>query len=62
VDDPALATQLRAMRDRNLADRAAQPGQYSNWDGLFATDQSTTALDYMRDAIPYEDPQGLLTF
>jgi hypothetical protein len=62
VDDPALATQLRTMRDRYLTDRAAQPGLYTSWDGLFATDQSTTALVYMRDAIPYEDLQGLLTF
>jgi hypothetical protein len=26
------------------------------------TDQSGTALVYMRDAIPYEDAQGLLKF
>lgn len=62
VDDPDAARQLRAIRDRYLADRTAQPGLYSNWDGLIATDQTTTAIVYMRDAIPYEDPQGLLRF
>ena len=62
VEDPDAARQLRAMRDQYLADRAARPGLYSNWDGLIAADQSTTAIVYMRDAIPYEDAQGLLKF
>jgi len=62
VDDPGSARQLRTMRDQYLADRTAQPGLYSNWDGLIATDQSTMAIVYMRDAIPYEDAQGLLKF
>jgi len=62
VDDPTTASQLRALRDRYLSDRAAQPGLYTSWDGLMATDQSTTANVYMRDAIPYEDAQGLLRF
>ena len=62
VDDPDAARQLRTMRDQYLADRTAQPGLYVNWDGLFAADQSTMAIVYVRDAIPYEDARGLLTF
>jgi hypothetical protein len=62
VDDPDAARRLRAMRDQYLTDRTAQPGLYSNWDGLIATDQTTSAIVYMRDAIPYEDTQGLLRF
>jgi hypothetical protein len=62
VDDPASTTELRALRDAYLADREAQPGLYTSWDGLKATDGSTTALIYMRDAIPYEDAKGLLHF
>jgi hypothetical protein len=62
VDDPDSARQLRALRDRYLADRTAQPGLFVSWDGLEVTDQSGTALVYMRDAIPYEDAQGLLKF
>lgn len=60
VDDPGSARQLRALRDRYLADRAAQPGLYG--DGLMTADQNSTALVSMRDAIPYEDAQGLLRF
>jgi hypothetical protein len=33
-----------------------------SWDGLGVTVQSGTALVYTRDAIPYEDAQGLLKF
>jgi hypothetical protein len=62
VDDPTSASQLRALRDQYLADRTAQPGLYANWDGLEVTDQTSTRLIYMRDATPYEDAQGLLTF
>jgi hypothetical protein len=62
VVDPTVAGQLRALRDRYLADRTAQPGLYVNWDGLEVTDQTTTGFVYMRDAIPYEDAQGLLAF
>jgi hypothetical protein len=62
VDDPTSASQLRALRDQYLADRTAQPGLYVNWDGLEVTDQTSTRLIYMRDATPYEDAQGLLTF
>ena len=62
VDDPVMAGQLRALRDQYLTDRAAQPGLYVDWDGLKATDQTSTAFVYMRDAIPYEDAQGLLRF
>ena len=62
VDDPGSARQLRAMRDQYLADRTAQPGLYGNWDGLMASDQSSTVFVYMRDAIPYEDARGWLTF
>lgn len=62
VDDPTAAGQLRALRDRYLADRAAQPGLYVNWDGLKVTDQTSVSFVYMRDAMPYEDAQGLLRF
>ena len=62
VDDPDAARSLRGLRDQYLSDRDAQPGLYVNWDGLTATDASGTAFVYMRDAIPYEDAQGLLTF
>jgi hypothetical protein len=60
VDDPAAATQLRALRDRFLSDQAALPA--GSGSDLLATDQSTTAFVYMRDAIPYEDARGLLQF
>lgn len=60
--DPDSAKQLRTLRDRYLADRTAQPGLFVSWDGLKVTDQSDPALVYMRDAIPYEDAQGLLKF
>jgi hypothetical protein len=62
VDDPAATSALRALRDQYLSDRTAQPGLFANWDGLGATDQTTTAWVYMRDAMPYEDAQGLLSF
>jgi hypothetical protein len=62
VDDPTAASQLRALRDRYLADRTAQPGLYANWDGLKATDQTNVGFVYMRDAMPYENAQGLLRF
>ena len=60
VDDPDAARQLRVLRDQYLRDRSAQPGRFG--DGLLVTDQSTTAVIYMRDAIPYEDERGLLQF
>lgn len=60
VSDADSARQLRALRDQYLADKTAQPGLYGN--GLNATDQIATAVVYMRDAIPYEDAQGLLKF
>ena len=62
VDDPTSASQLRALRDQYLADRSAQPGLYTNWDGLKVTDQTSIGYIYLRDAIPYEDAQGLLRF
>jgi hypothetical protein len=62
VDDPTSASQLRALRDQYLADRSAQPALYTNWDGLEVTDQTSIGYIYMRDAIPYEDAQGLLRF
>jgi hypothetical protein len=62
IDDPDSTRQLRAMRDQYLADRTTQPGLYVNWSGLIATDQITSALVFMRDAVPYEDAQGLLKF
>jgi len=62
VDDPVAADLLRTLRDQYLAERSAHPGLYSSWDGLIAADQTTTALVYMRDAMPYEDARGLLVF
>lgn len=62
VDDSDSTRQLRSLRNQYLADRTAQPGLYVTWDGLKASDQSRTVFVYMRDAIPYEDAQGLLKF
>ena len=62
VSDPTAASQLRALRDQYLADRTAQPSLYVSWDGLKVTDQTSIGFVYMRDAIPYEDAQGLLKF
>jgi len=62
VDDPDSARKLRAMREQYLADWTAQP-MPGVANALAATDQSGLAfLVYMRDAIPYEDAQGLLKF
>lgn len=60
VDDPAAARQLRALRDQYLSDQAELPGGFGG--DMQATDQSITAVVYMRDAIPYEDARGLLQF
>lgn len=62
VVDPESTRLLRALRERYLADRDAQPGRYTNWDGLKATDGVDAAFVYMRDATPYEDARGLLQF
>jgi len=62
VSDPDSPSRLRALRERYLADRDAQPGLYANWDGLKTTDGVSVAVLYMRDAIPYEDQRGLLQF
>jgi hypothetical protein len=62
LDDPDSVRELRALRDRYLSDRTAQPGLFANWDGLKVADQTGTAYVYMRDATPYEDEHGLLTF
>lgn len=62
LSDEQDANTLRAMREQYLLDRSAQPGLYSNWDGLKSTDDADTALVYMRDALPYEDASGLLRF
>jgi hypothetical protein len=62
VADPDSTSRLRALRERYLADRDAQPGLYANWDGLETTDGVTSAVLYMRDAMPYEDGSGLLQF
>ena len=44
VEDPTSASQLRALRDQYLADRSAQPGLYTSWDGLKVTDQDEHRL------------------
>ena len=62
VDDPGSTSALRTLRGQYVADRDAQPGLYTSWDGLKATDGVSTSLVYMRDAIPYEDARGLLHF
>jgi hypothetical protein len=62
VADPDSTSRLRALRERYLADRDAQPGLYGNWDGLETTDGVSVAVLYMRDAIPYEGQSGLLQF
>jgi hypothetical protein len=62
VGDPAAAQQLRVLREQYLSARSAQPGLFTNWDGLKAMDASMTAVVYMRDAIPFEDASGLLRF
>lgn len=62
VADPVEAAALRAVRDQYLKDRAAQPGLYSNWDGVQVTDQTMTAFVYLRDATPDESSDGLLQF
>lgn len=54
------ATQLRQLRDQYLGDVKAEPGAYVNWDGLEVTDGTRVAVVFMRDALPYEDPKGLL--
>jgi hypothetical protein len=61
VDDPDAATQLRALRNRYVADIEARPNVPAA-DGLLATDGSRMVYVYMRDAIPYEDAQGFLKF
>jgi hypothetical protein len=60
--DPADAPPFRALRDKYIADVAASPELYVNWDGQKMTDGKRTAFVYMRDAIPYEDARGLLPF
>ena len=59
---PADAPRFRALRDQYIADVAASPGLYSNWDGQKMTDGKRTAFVYMRDVLPYEGAQGLLPF
>jgi hypothetical protein len=61
VDDPDAASQLRVMRDEYVLDAAVQPGLHPGGAPL-ATDQTVTVSVFMRDAIPYEDAQGLLAF
>ena len=62
VTDAAAASAMRALRDRYLADRSASPGFYVGWDGLRVGSAGTNALVFMRDALPYEDARGLITF
>jgi hypothetical protein len=61
VDDPVAASQLRTMRAQYVIDATAQPGLHPG-DAPLATDQGVTVSVFMRDAIPYEDAQGLLAF
>jgi hypothetical protein len=62
VSDLVDAAALRTLRSQYLQDRTAQPGLYGNWDGIWVTDQSTTAFLYLRDGMPYEASDGLLQF
>jgi hypothetical protein len=62
VSEPEEARIFRALRDQYLSDRDATPGVYGNWDGLKVNDGQRAAWLYMRDALPYEDEQGLLPF
>jgi hypothetical protein len=62
VADPDSANQLRALRVQYLDDRSSQPGIYVNWDGMAVTQNGVNAWLYMRDAIPYENAQGGLSF
>ena len=53
------AVHLRAMREAYLTD--TQPGKpfFYGANGIPMTDGTTTAQVFMRDALPYEDEQGL---
>lgn len=61
VDAPDDASRLRALRDECLADKAVRWGLHPT-EGMYMTDQDLIASVVMRDAIPYEDAQGLLAF
>lgn len=56
----ADAAVLRALREQFLSDREATPGLFLG--GMAVSDGVTTATLYMRDALPYEDNDGLLQF
>lgn len=62
VTDIESTARLRSLRARYLADRSGQPAKFVSWDGMRVSDGETAALVYMRDGMPYEDTQGLLTF
>jgi hypothetical protein len=56
----ADAGSLRALRERYLGDLRARPNQSSYRDeGIPVTDGNTKASVFMRDALPYEDDNGL---
>jgi hypothetical protein len=58
VSDPAVAAQLRTLRDRYISDVMANPQAGSST--LKVVDGAMAALLYMRDATPFEDATGLL--
>jgi hypothetical protein len=60
VTDATDAARLRVLRDQYIADRTAAPGLFT--DGLEASDGTSLAFVYMRDALPYEDEHGLWPF
>lgn len=51
---------LRALNAQYLAEREETPGLFA--DGMQADDGTTIAVVYLRDALPYEDESGLLSF
>lgn len=62
VTNPMDAAALRALRDQYLAERTATPGPFASWDGLRVVAAGQHAVVFMRDALPYEDARGLITF
>ena len=60
IDAPADADALRALRKTYLAERAVSPGFF--FDGMQVSDGGVSYYLYMRDATPYEAPDGLLPF
>lgn len=57
VSDEESARHFRQLREQYLADRTANPFLF--FDGQVMSDGRTKANVYMRDALPYEDENGL---